>query len=67
MIAEDFQNEIFKLKENLPINYQFIKSHTIDKNDTIRSDKFGYYNSAMSVCKEFHRPISKLNDKEGKI
>jgi hypothetical protein len=67
MTNENFKDEITKLEEKLPINYQFISSFVIDKQDILRVDDFPYYNSSKSVCKDFHRPISKLYDKEGRI
>lgn len=64
---EDIKMEMSRLVEKLPVNYQFFMLHSIDEKDVLRMDSFPYYNSSASVCKDFHRPISKLHDKEGRI
>jgi hypothetical protein len=67
MMSKDLKVEILNLRNCLPINYQLIKSREMDKNEILRAEAFSYYNSSMSVCKAFHRPISKLLDKNGRI
>lgn len=67
MTNSDFLEGIQKVKENLPVNYQFINRYELDKNEVIRTQEMPFYNSKMSICKAFHRPISKLYDKEGRI
>ncbi len=67
MIDEKFTSEIQKLKGRLPIIFQYLVPLSIDKKYVIRTDEFSYYNSAKTVCKDFHRPISKIHDDEGKI
>lgn len=67
MIDNDLDCKVAKLRSCLPVNYQLRESKPIDRMDILRTDVFPYYNSLMSICKSFHRPISKLHGKEGRI
>lgn len=64
----DFLALVTELETSLPVCYKFVVSQKVIEIETVlRVDEFSFYNSKMSACKDFYRPISKIHDKSGKI
>lgn len=67
MINEEFKKSIAALEPVLPVYFRMMSPTDLDEKAIIRADSFLCYKTDQSLCKDFHRPISKLHDKDGRI